>query len=100
MTASSAGLVFLNGVGAIGGPIIVGWLLSIIGPQGYWVMQMALFFPVAFYALWRTTRRASIPAAETSSYVAIMPSTSIVGAEVAQEVAIELSEASEEENTA
>ncbi|AJE46327.1 MFS transporter [Celeribacter indicus] len=89
MASSSGGLLFINGVGAVGGPIVAGWLLGAVGPRGYWLMQAVLMGAVALYALWRMTRRAAVPVEDTSSYVPIMPSASPVAAEVAQEVAIE-----------
>lgn len=92
MAASSGGLIFINGVGAVGGPLIAGWLMSAVGPQGYWVFQLALMGWLAVYALWRTTRRPAISAEDSSAYVAVMPSTTPVAAEVAQEVAIEMAE--------
>ena len=35
MAAASAGLLFLNGLGAIGGPLIVGRMMTMIGPNGW-----------------------------------------------------------------
>lgn len=92
MASSSGGLLFINGVGAVGGPVIAGWLIGSMGPKGYWVMQAVLMGSVALYALWRTTRRASVPVDETASYVTLMPSASPVAAELAQEVAIDLAD--------
>ena len=92
MAASSGGLLFINGVGAVGGPLIAGWLMGYIGPRGYWLMQAVLMGGVAAYALWRMTRRAAVPVDETTSYVAVMPSASPVVGEMAQEVAIERAE--------
>ena len=92
MASSSGGLLFINGIGAVGGPLIAGWLMGGIGPRGYWLMQAVLMGGVAAYALWRMTRRASVPASDTSSYVAIMPTASAVVGEMAQEIAIERAE--------
>ncbi|WP_417269626.1 MFS transporter [Celeribacter sp.] len=93
MAASSGGLIFINGIGAVGGPVVAGYLMGMMGPNGYWVLQAVLMFLVAGYAAYRTTRRAAIPIEETSHYVTVLPSTSPVASEVAQEVAIELAEA-------
>lgn len=92
MAASSGGLIFINGVGAVGGPLIAGWLMSVTGPRGYWLFQIVLMGGVALYALWRMTRRAGVSVEDSASYVPVMPSTTPVAAEVAQEVAIELAE--------
>ncbi|MBU2935257.1 MULTISPECIES: MFS transporter [Pacificibacter] len=102
MAGSSGGLIFINGVGAVGGPMIAGWLMSTVGPSGYWLLQAILMLSIAGYAAWRMTRRAAIPVEETAAYVAVMPSTTPVASEVAQEWAIEQAEdeAEEAENQA
>jgi MFS family permease len=89
MAASSGGLIFINGVGAVGGPIIAGWLMGIFGPPGYWVLQAVLMFSIMGYAAWRMTRREAISVEDTSAYVAVMASATPVASEVAQEWAIE-----------
>ena len=93
MAASSGGLIFINGVGAVGGPVVAGSLMGMTGPQGYWILNTHLMVVVACYAAYRTTRGAAVPVDETSHYVTVLPSTSPVASEVAQEVAIELAEA-------
>ena len=35
MAGASAGLIFVNGVGAIVGPLAIGWMLGVFGPAGY-----------------------------------------------------------------
>lgn len=57
MAAASAGLLFLNGVGAIGGPIAVGWLMHAAGPRGFYLYLALLLLAMAGYAGWRMTRR-------------------------------------------
>jgi len=37
MAAASGGLLFVNGLGAVSGPLILGWMMDEIGPGGYWV---------------------------------------------------------------
>lgn len=97
MAGSSGGLNFINGVGAIGGPLVAGWLMGVWGPSGYWVMLAVLMLSIVAYAAWRMTRRAAIPVDETAAYVAVMPSTTPVASEVAQEWAIEQAEDDAEE---
>lgn len=89
MAAASAGLIFINGVGAVAGPLITGWLMSGLGPAGFWVVVVVLLGAVAAYALWRMRQRPAIPVEETSSYVGVMPTASPVAVEVAQEWAID-----------
>ena len=89
MAAASGGLVFVYGLGAIGGPLLTGAAMDRIGPSGFWVFVAVTFAAVALYSLWRMTRRAPVPAEETGSYVAVGPVATGYAAEWAQEVAAE-----------
>jgi MFS family permease len=57
MAAASSGLIFLNGLGAIFGPLAAGWLMGNVGPGGYFLLIGILFLCLAAYAAWRMTRR-------------------------------------------
>ena len=59
MAAASAGLIFLNGLGAIFGPIATGWMMDRAGPNGFYLFICLLFVALAGYAAWRMTRRAA-----------------------------------------
>ena len=96
MAAASGGLIFINGLGAITGPLIIGWLMGQIGPGGFFLFLAGLMFALAGYAAYRMTQRAATPVDETGSYAPITPSASPVVVELAQEVFIEA--ALEEEN--
>ncbi len=89
MAAASGGLVFVNGVGAIAGPLITGWMMDVIGPSGFFVYMACLLAALAVYAGFRATRRKAIPVDETGSFAPMSPSSSPVAVEFAQEVAIE-----------
>lgn len=91
MAAASGGLVFINGLGAITGPMITGWLMAdaVLGPRGFFAFMAALLFAMAAYAAYRATQRASIPVEETGSFSVIAPTGTQVAVEFAQEVAIE-----------
>ncbi len=91
MSAASGGLVFINGMGAIAGPLITGWLMGtgVLGPAGFFLFIATLMFAMAIYALYRMTQRAYVPVDETGSIAPIMPTSSPVALEVAQEVVIE-----------
>lgn len=95
MAAASGGLVFINGVGAIMGPLITGWLMSLIGPEGYFVIIAALLLALAGYALYRMTQRSAIPAEDMTAYTPVMASATPVAVEFAREYAID--SANEEE---
>lgn len=73
MPAASAGLIFLNGFGAIFGPLVAGWLMGRVGAGGYFLIMAVLFAALAAYAGYRMTRRAA-PAA--GSYAGLTPTAS------------------------
>ena len=52
MPAASGGLIFINGLGAIAGPLITGWLMgpNVVGPSGFFLFIGALLLCVAAYA--------------------------------------------------
>ncbi|MBA4492533.1 MFS transporter [Paracoccus sp. S1E-3] len=87
MAAASAGLLFLNGLGAIGGPLIVGRMMAMMGPNGYWIFIGTLMAALASYTAWRMTRREARPADETGNFAVIAPAASPVAVEVALEAA-------------
>jgi MFS family permease len=60
MAGASAGLLFINGAGAIAGPLVVGDMMDRLGPEGFYLFIAALLGLLALYAAWRMTRRAAI----------------------------------------
>src|SRR6056297_3369700 len=89
MAAAAGGMVFINGLGAVTGPLITGWLMGVMGPQGFLVVIAVLSFFMAGYAAYRMTQRAAPTVAQTESYTPVSPSSSPMAVEFAQEVAIE-----------
>ncbi len=59
MAAASAGLIFLNGFGAIFGPLITGWMMETVGPRGFFLFIGVLYVLLAAYAIYRMSRRAT-----------------------------------------
>jgi MFS family permease len=59
MATASAGLIFLNGFGAIFGPTSTGWMMETVGPRGFFLFIGLLYVVLAAYALYRMTRRAA-----------------------------------------
>jgi MFS family permease len=59
MAAASAGLIFLNGFGAIFGPTSTGWMMEQVGPSGFFLFIGILYIALAAYALYRMSRRAA-----------------------------------------
>ena len=80
MAAASAGLIFLNGFGAIFGPLVTGWLMGVVGPNGFFLFIGVLFATLAGYSAWRMVRRTTPDG--SSGYAGLTPSASSVAAGV------------------
>ena len=88
MAAASGGLLFINGIGAIAGPLIVGYMMDSMGANGFWMFSAVLMFLMGVYAAYRMTRRsrAHWDDLDTVPYSAIWATSTPIAAEVAQEV--------------
>ena len=95
MASASGGLLFLNGLGAISGPLFTGYLMTKMGPEGFFIVLATLLGLLTGYGFYRMTQR-GISDIDTSSYTTVLPTTSVVAMEIAQELAIEAAEESEE----
>ena len=96
MAAASAGLIFINGIGAIAGPVVTGWVMGVIGPEGFFVYMGLLLVGLLVYGLWRSTRRSAPSVEDTADFVAISPSASAVAVDMVQEIYIEAAEEADE----
>jgi len=97
MAAASGGLLFINGLGAIAGPLIVGWMMDALGANGFWIFSAVLMLMVGAYAAYRMSRRSrSQLDLESVPYSAISATSTPIAAEVAQDVYIEAEEEIEE----
>jgi MFS family permease len=99
MAAASGGLLFINGVGAIAGPLTVGFIMDRIGDNGFWLFTAVLMASVGFYGIYRATQR-SREDLETESvtvpYAPVSAASTPVAAELAQEMYIDEVELEEE----
>ena len=87
MAGASGGLIFINGIGAIAGPIVIGWMMAVMGPDGFWFFIAILLLGLGGYAVWRMQRRPSVtPVDETVPYAPITASATPVAAQVADEL--------------
>ena len=89
MAAVSGGLVFINGLGAISGPMVTAWLMGAVGPHGYFLFLAALLVATALYAGYRMTQRATVETEETSNYAPISMSSTVMAVEYALETGAE-----------
>jgi len=97
MAAASGGMIFINGVGAISGPLITGWAMGFFGPTGYFLYIGSLMILMSAYAAYRAMVRPSVQVEETTSYAPVGPSATMVAVEFAQEYAV--AEAEEDEKS-
>ncbi|MEM6635309.1 MAG: MFS transporter [Pseudomonadota bacterium] len=93
MASAAGGLVFVNGLGAIAGPLVTGWIMGLLGPQGFWVLLTSLMAALGIYTAYRMTQRPSVYAEdddyEAVAYTAVVPGATPLAVEVAQEVYID-----------
>jgi len=97
MAAASGGLVFINGLGAVAGPLVTGWMMGVIGPRGFFLFVALLSLAMAAYAAYRMTQRAAPSIDETDSYAAVAPGGSPMAVNFAQEYALEAAQDEDEE---
>jgi MFS family permease len=97
MPAASAGLMFVNGIGAVAGPLVTGWAMTTFGPTGFFVYIAVMMLVLVGYGLWRSTRRAAPSVDETQPYAPVLPSASPVAMDMAQEIYAEAVEDAAEE---
>jgi MFS family permease len=89
--AASGGLLFINGVGAIAGPLTVGLMMDVIGNNGFWLFTGILMFCVGGYGLYRSTQRSRSDVAvdEQVPYAPVSAASTPIAAEWAQEYYID-----------
>jgi MFS family permease len=85
MAGASAGMIFLNGFGAIFGPLLTGWIMGLVGPSGFFLFIGLLFLALGGYAAWRMTRRAA--PGMTGAFRGVSPTASPVAVGVVMEEA-------------
>lgn len=98
MASASARLVFINGTGAIAGPLITGWLMSTIGPHGFFLFIGTLMGLLIFYGGYRMTQRPGLSVEDTGLFTPILPTATTVAMEATQEAWIEADEQNDDEN--
>ena len=86
MPAASAGLIFINGMGAIAGPVVTGWVMGVMGPLGFFGYMALLLAGFLIYGLWRMTQRSGPAPQDTGAYMTMSPAASPVAVDMAQEV--------------
>ncbi len=89
MAAASSGLVFINGLGAVAGPVLTGWAMAAFGPNGFFAYVAIILSLLVVYGMWRSTQRPSLDVDDQGSFVSLAPAASPVAVDMAQEIYIE-----------
>ena len=87
MAAASGGLLFVNGIGAMMGPPVTGWLMEAVGTGGFFLFLSLLTAFLAAYALWRMTRRPAMAPEDTGAFTVISPAATALAVGEALEAA-------------
>ena len=99
MASAASGLIFVNGLGAITGPVAVGWMMQSMGPRGFFAYMGLLFAAIVAYGLYRSTRRATRVEGESAAFTPVGLVASPVAVEAAQEHAAEVAQEQVEART-
>lgn len=90
MAAVSGGLLFINGLGAMSGPILVGYAMAELGNEWFFITITCLMAITCIYGVYRITQRTyDIAPEDTAPHVVLTSRTTAVGAEFAIEAADE-----------
>lgn len=101
MPAAAGGLIFINGLGAVAGPLIIGWIMGLMGPRGFFLYIALLGAAMALYAAYRMTQRPTAPVVDaTDRFTNVMPSSSPVAVSMAQGYIIDAADEEDEEQDA
>lgn len=71
MVGAGSRLVLVNGIGAVGGPVVASIAMYRIGAEGFFWFLAVVHAAIAAYALYRLTRRAAAPVADRSHFVVL-----------------------------
>ncbi len=85
MVAASGSLVLVGGIGAAFGPITLAGLMTALGPTGFFWGLGLIHAAIGFFALYRMSRRASMPLDEQGTFVAVPPRASPIAAYLSPE---------------
>ena len=89
MAAASGGLIALNGLGAVGGPLIVGAMMDLIAAEAFFLYLALLLGGISAYGLYRMTQRAAPAAEDTGPYAIASMTAGSVAIEATTESVIE-----------
>jgi len=76
MAAAAGGLLFINGCGAMTGPIIVGYAMSRLGIEWYFIILLLLMSAVCLYGIYRMSQRKYVVVDDAAPFLPITSRTS------------------------
>jgi MFS family permease len=86
MVGASSALILAFGIGAAAGPTLTALTMQAMGAVGFPVFLAVVHLALGLFALYRMTRRASVPAGDRGAYMSL-PTPSPVFTPLAQESA-------------
>jgi MFS family permease len=100
MASAAGGLLFINGFGAMTGPVIVGYAMTHFGIEWFFITLFLLLSAIGLYGIYRISQRPHSVIAEAAPYLPISERTSSMGTAMAlsaaEEVQLEALEDAEE----
>ncbi len=87
MAAAAGGLLFINGCGAMFGPVIVGYAMSKLGIEWYFITLLILMSTICLYGTYRMSQREHVMNDEPAPYLPISSNTSGLGTSYAIDAA-------------
>lgn len=69
VVSASAAIMLANGVGSIAGPVGASIVMSLVGPQGLWIVIAGVHGALGLYAAYLLVRRWQIPAPHKGHYL-------------------------------
>lgn len=84
MVAASGTLILAASIGSIVGPSLAAALMSLAGPNGFFWCLCAAHTAIGVFAIYRMTRRPSVPRDDQTAYQAMPPRSTPVAASITQ----------------
>ena len=72
MVAASSGLLLVNGLGGIAGPVVAGGAIQIFGPSGYFWFPAATMLSLGAFAIYRMKKRPAVPNERQRDFVGML----------------------------
>ncbi len=96
MAAGAGGLIFINGIGAIGGPLLVGWMMTVAGPPGFFLYIAIVAGFLTAFAVFRMISRPASDLDQLAVFTPVSQAYSPVAVDMAQEHAIDVQESGQD----